>query len=84
MLKILLIPFIIILVIAVFFISIIGQILRSIFGIKKTNKGRQNNYRQQTNQYTIQSNNRTEDTPLNQKKIIGKDEGEYVDFEEVK
>ena len=86
--------------IVIFGLSIVGFILRAIFGLgrgsssrtKQTNSG-QNNQQQSRPGYTQNIENSTENEEENisehkqktkHKKIFTQDDGEYVDFEEVK
>ena len=81
--------------IVIFGLSIVGFILRAIFGLgrgsssrtKQTDSG-QNNQQQSRPGYTQNIDNRTdneENRPRTKhKKIFTQDDGEYVDFEEVK
>ena len=86
--------------IVIFGLSIVGFILRAIFGLgrgsssrtKQTDSG-QNNQQQSRPGYTQNIDNRTdneeeifsENSPRTKhKKIFTQDDGEYVDFEEVK
>ena len=86
--------FIIIIAILIIGLSIIGTVLRSVFGLKKRHSsyssGGYSSYnstkqssgspRQQETEETVE-----EKTHYNKrKKLFSKDEGEYVDFEEVK
>lgn len=90
--------FLFIFVLAIIFIglSIIGSVIRTIFGLgkRKTSNTYQNgsgNY-QTSEGYSFsgdqQQNNTTEHNDLDpdskHKKIFSKDDGEYVDYEEVK
>lgn len=87
--------FIFIIIIAVFIIgvSIIGSILRAIFGFGR--RSNSNTYTYTTSNEKQQQNSqekkneeesRVEENiyPRKHKKIFAKDEGEYVDFEEIK
>lgn len=63
-------------------ISIIIEGCRSILqalGLIEKDKQQKRTYRQQTTQHASQSSN-----PVSNGKIFGADEGEYVDFEEIK
>ena len=89
--------FIIIVVILVIGLSIIGTVLRTIFGLggKRRNGGgsyqsggsysfsgdQQQDASSQSNGETTSSGN---DIHRKHKKLFSKDEGEYVDFEEIK
>ncbi|NDV58910.1 DUF4834 family protein [Bacteroides sp. 519] len=76
--------FIIILVVLLFGISIIGTVVRSLFGFgRRTNPGQQsrnNNTRTNTQQ---KKESFTDFQNKDRKKVFGKDDGEYVDFEEL-
>ena len=75
--------FIILLVIILFAFAILGNLVRFIFGLGKSTPKRSNNqtsaggYTQTSTQDTYTEHGNTK------KKIFGKDEGEYVEFEEV-
>ncbi|MDD3039963.1 DUF4834 family protein [Bacteroides sp.] len=87
-------------VIILFGLSIIGAILRAIFGFGRSSSSRpkqtaysNNNQQQQRSGYNSTTNNSSDKTeevaPENSrahkhKKIFSKDDGEYVDFEEIK
>lgn len=98
--HILLFLLIILIVIIVFGLSIVGAVLRAIFGFGRSNstsRPRATGY-ERTNQQQSSSNpnndtytsyDNTGDTSSDNpskahKKIFSKDEGEYVDFEEMK
>jgi Sec-independent protein translocase protein TatA len=70
--------FIIIIILAVFFIllSFVGNILRLIFGLGRS----AGNQRRQSEQTA----NSKESLRSPSKKVFAKDDGEYVDFEEIK
>lgn len=85
--------------IAIFFIvilvaglTVIGGILRAIFGLgRRSSSGSTSNANGNQQQYRTSSPKNEEekikterDTSAKPKKIFTKDEGEYVDFEEVK
>lgn len=97
--HILLFFLILIIVIVVLGLSVVGAILRTIFGIGRRStsrpKGsgyertRQQPYNPNPNKdtYTSYENkeeNVSENAPKKHKKIFNEDEGEYVDFEEIK
>ncbi|MCD7899902.1 MAG: DUF4834 family protein [Bacteroides sp.] len=71
----------IIVAIFVFGISIIGSILRALFGFGKR-AGTNTSSQQQQN--TTSEYRKEPQTPKAQKKIFDKDDGEYVEFEEIK
>lgn len=86
--------FIIFLVVLVIGLSIVGSILRAVFGFgrrRSTPKGTHRTYRNvnPTEGDSIYKNNESEEV-INEpsgpkhKKIFTKEEGEYVDFEEIK
>ncbi|WP_294606347.1 DUF4834 family protein [uncultured Bacteroides sp.] len=88
--------FIIIVVILVIGLSIIGTVLRSIFGLgkRRTSSGSYQNgggYSFSGNQQQNSSSQANEEATSSEdvihrkhKKLFTKDEGEYVDFEEIK
>lgn len=97
MLHFLLFFFILVLVGLLFGFSVIGAIIRSIFGTgprRSSEQRRQShgNYTQRQDTYRSQENGSFHDestftqggTSRKRKKIFDKDEGEYVDFEEIK
>lgn len=67
-------------------LSIIGTILRAIFGIGRPKQHyeqpRHNNGETRNN--TNYNNSTSDNEEVHNKKIFSKDEGEYVDFEEIK
>lgn len=70
--------FIIIIIVLVIGLSIVGGVLRFIFGIgRKVKRG--NNERPERESFSQEDENQ----PV-KKKIFDKDDGEYVDFEEIK
>lgn len=73
--------FIIILIILIFGLSIISSIFRVFFGLGK--KGSKSSNRNYSNQQTS-SRQETVYEQKKHKKIFDNDEGEYVDFEEIK
>ena len=87
MLKILSIVFLAILFIIVFFVSIIRSVFRALFGRRaQPNSARRN--QQGTRDYQRDASSHSTNNSANQdtespKKVIGKEEGEYVDFEEL-
>lgn len=86
--------FIIVIVVLVIGLSIVGTVLRAVFGFGRrrpsstTTSGRQSYQTQEERDHTSEKNNNEEIIRENasgkHKKIFTKDEGEYVDFEEVK
>lgn len=98
--HILLFLLIILIVIVVFGLSIVGAVLKAIFGIGRrssTSRPRETGYERMNQQqsranpnndtYTSYDNtgDTTSDNPSKaHKKIFSKEEGEYVDFEEIK
>lgn len=94
---ILLFLLIFVVVIVILGLSVVGVILRTIFGIgrRSSSRPRQPGYeqpgqRQNPNQNTNNSSNNEEETYADtsssnrRRKIFTKDDGEYVDYEEVK
>lgn len=80
---------IIILVILVIGLSIIGTVLRKIFGLGKrrtTSSPYQNGdgYQQTDSSQQETTESSHEEARSKRKKLFSKDDGEYVDFEEVK
>lgn len=86
-------------VIILFGLSIVGAILRAIFGFGRSSSSRprqtgyNNSSQQQRSGYNSVTNNSSgnaeevvtdNNKPHRHKKIFSKDEGEYVDFEEIK
>lgn len=69
-------------IIIVFVLSIIGGVLRTIFGLGRRSSSRQTQYRRPAGDDTAESSRATSQTKA--KKIFDKEEGEYVDFEEIK
>lgn len=83
MFKILLLPFALLVVFILFLAGIINAVLRGLFGRRRSNNS---DYYGQTNRQSRdqQSSKSTYNEPeSSNKKVISKDEGEYVDFEEV-
>ena len=79
--------FLIIIIVLIFGLSIISGILRLLFGFGRKSSSQHTQSRNQQNTY--HQEDKKEDagnTPSsrNHKKLFDKDEGEYVDFEEVK
>lgn len=80
--------FFIIIAILIIGLSIIGAVVRSVFGMKSRrstsggysfNSGKQKSGSSQKQETTVAE----EEPQLKRKKVFLKDEGEYVDFEEV-
>ncbi len=66
-------------------LALVGNIVRFIFGLGRRTPKQYNHRQTSTNDYTSQQ--QTTDTgssTTGKKKIFGEDEGEYVEFEEVK
>lgn len=89
MFHILGILFIIIIAILIIGLSIIGTVVRSVFGLKgrgSTSGGYSfNGDKQKPNSSQKQETTEAEEeSHLKRKKLFAKDEGEYVDFEEVR
>ena len=84
--------FLIILIVLIFALVIVGNILSGvlrIFGIGKRRNRKKDTYTRSNsgNYNSDSSDNNTNDTTSSNEhkgKIIGKDEGEYIDFEEIK
>lgn len=76
--------FIIILVILLSGISVISAIIRAIFGRGRSNTGNTQS-QQRTQTHKQSSANASPDSSIkDRKKVFDKDDGEYVDFEEIK
>lgn len=63
------------------------RVFRNIFFGTDTNVNKNNNKRNQSDRYDYSQNtssNNKQPSSSSRKKIFGKDEGEYVDYEEVK
>lgn len=83
MLKILLLPFALLVVVILFLAGIINAFVRALFGRRRSGYS---DYYGQTNRQSQgkQSSKSAYSEPeSSSKKVISKDEGEYVDFEEV-
>jgi mannose/fructose/N-acetylgalactosamine-specific phosphotransferase system component IIC len=83
--------FIILISVLVIGLSIVGNILRLLFGFGRkssantTKAGPGSAYRYQSTEKREQENMRAQsDADAKHKKIFGEDEGEYIDYEEVK
>lgn len=74
--------FFLIIAILIFGLSIISGVLKFFFGFGKKQGNQQRTY--QSNQQGREEENRHATQQPNRKKIFEEDEGEYVDFEEVK
>lgn len=70
--------FFIIILVLVIGLSIVGGILRFIFGFGRKSGSRTNG------RFESESSQAEEETPPAKKKIFDKEDGEYVDFEEIK
>ena len=81
------------LIILFFVLFFIGTIVRLFFGLGKRPHFNQSQQRQSQQDYNTRTNSGSSqsysseetitDMPHNRKKVFGKDEGEYTDFEEV-
>ena len=82
------IAFFLIIIVAIFVMALaaIGSILRSIFGLGRKSNGQQRKYTttQQNDGTTQSKEDDNKDIHKKQGKIFTEDEGEYVDFEEIK
>lgn len=87
--------FFIILVVLVIGLLILSKVIGMVFGFKRHMQGKNSNQRTTYSSQSYQSNSRQDETsdsysaqgdaPARQrKKIFDKDEGEYVEFEEIK
>ena len=78
--------FILIIAILVIGVSIVGSILRALFGFGRRSTSNTRTYTTTNERQQQQEESVTEDDfqPRRHKKIFAKDEGEYVDFEEIK
>lgn len=79
--------FFIILIILIIGFSLISGVLKLLFGSRRrgeTNRQQQENHRQAQGRTGRHSQTTSRPSSPNRKKIFGDDEGEYVDFEEVK
>lgn len=78
--------FIFILVIILFGVSIISSILRALFGLGRRSSSRSNssNTQQQADADYNSKNKNRKNSSTKRKKIFDDDEGEYVEFEEIK
>ena len=75
---------VILLLLPTILISIIKSIL-SIFGLNvKSNRTRKNNTRKNNTSFTNYETNDVDEKKHRRKKIFDKNDGEYVDFEEIK
>ncbi len=86
MLHFLFFLFFIVIVIFLAGLSIVGSIIRTIFGLGRRPSAKQSqSNRQSYSQQEQQENSKAQtSTPPIHKKIFADDEGEYVDFEEIK
>ena len=74
--------FIIILVILIIGLSILGSVVRFLFGAGRR-QTRPQTYARTSEKREDTVNTEEGERHINRKKIFGKDEGEYVDFEEI-
>ena len=70
-------------------LAIVGSLFRAIFGLGRRSGSRNRTYTNNSQQENRSTYNQNGDeiingTPQNKKKIFTKEEGEYVDFEEMK
>ena len=65
-------------------LTLLGNIVRMIFGFGKRTPKQFNGQKNDTNDYTNQETNDSNNSTTGKKKIFGDDEGEYVEFEEIK
>ena len=65
-------------------ITIAGSILRFLFTGKRTSSTHENRDFNQQPRHTNQTNSHATSSPAEKKKFFDDDEGEYIDFEEVK
>ena len=74
-----------VLFIIIIVLSLLGNIVRMIFGFGKRTPKQFNNQKKETDDYnTNQQTNDPNNSSTGKKKIFGEDEGEYVEFEEIK
>ncbi len=74
-----------ILFIVIIAFTLLGSIVRMIFGFGKRTPQHFKGQKTETNDYgTNQQTTNSSDSSAGKKKIFGKDEGEYVEFEEIK
>ncbi|MCD8181976.1 MAG: DUF4834 family protein [Bacteroides sp.] len=79
--------FVIIIAILLIGLSIIGTVIRSIFGLggrRSSGTYQTRSENQQTNSSQNKTDPETDGTPSKHKKLFSEDEGEYVDYEEIK
>lgn len=74
---------IVIILIILFGLSVIGNIVRTIFGIPRTNSSGSTRTRTQSSTQTSKDSY-TDSHSKDRKKVFDKDDGEYVEFEEIK
>lgn len=73
-----------ILVIVLFFLAILGNFIRSVFGLNKRRPQPYQNASSATKESKDNSSSlHSDSTPTGKKKIFAEDEGEYVEYEEV-
>ena len=83
MLNLLLLPFIILFFLFITVVSLIWRTISRIFNPRRNQQQNNTNRRGRTYTHTGRNSNvNTEDMPKSDK-VFGKDEGEYVDFEEI-
>lgn len=74
-----------VLFIIVIVLSLLGNIVRMIFGLGKRTPKEFNGHKNNNNDYrTDEQTNDSSNSTTGKKKIFGDDEGEYVEFEEIK
>jgi Na+-transporting methylmalonyl-CoA/oxaloacetate decarboxylase gamma subunit len=73
-----------VLFIVIIVLTLLGNIVRMIFGFGKRTPKQFNGHKNNANDYTNQQTNDSNNSTSGKKKIFGDDEGEYVEFEEVK
>ena len=74
-----------VLFIIIIVLSLLGNIVRMIFGFGKRTPKQFNSQKDKTDDYnTNQQTNDSNNSATGKKKIFGEDEGEYVEFEEIK
>ena len=74
-----------VLFIVIIVLSLLGNIVRMIFGLGKRTPKEFNGQKNNNNDYrTDEQTNDSSNPTTGKKKIFGDDEGEYVEFEEIK
>lgn len=76
--------FILFFIILIFGLSIIGRILRTIFGFGRRARSTFSSSANHSDNHTQHRSNHTESRAPKRKKIFEENEGEYVEFEEIK